>query len=262
MSIRVMSDVWRLKIPQSEKMVLLVIADHASDDGTNAWPSQATIAEKSSCTIRTVQRCVNNLVKSGYLRMEKGAGGSATCRDDRRPHRYTINLGKLRGDKLTTRNESRGVFDDDYEASLETDTGRLSRPMNHPLETPKETPKADDLFEKFWKVYPKKVSKGSARKSWAKITDPEAVIAGAERYASDPNRKQEFTAHPATWLNGERWLDIPDAPHKPQEARRGVFSLDPTPTPTPPRFTAPESRQGVPMPEEVRAIFNQARSRI
>ena len=62
MSIRLMSEVWRTDLPTVEKMVLLVIADHASDDGTEAWPSQATIAKKASISIRTVQRAVNSLV--------------------------------------------------------------------------------------------------------------------------------------------------------------------------------------------------------
>jgi DNA-binding transcriptional MocR family regulator len=118
-------------LPTVEKMVLLVIADHASDDGTEAWPSQATIAAKASISIRTVQRAVNSLVAAGYLWMEKGAGGSVNCREDRRPHRYTINIKRLRGDTESTR-EERGDIEADNGATLATPTGRLSRPMNHP----------------------------------------------------------------------------------------------------------------------------------
>jgi DNA-binding IscR family transcriptional regulator len=77
MSIRLMSEVWRTDLPTIEKMVLLVIADHASDDGTEAWPSQATIAAKASISIRTVQRAVNSLVAAVICGCRKGAGGSA-----------------------------------------------------------------------------------------------------------------------------------------------------------------------------------------
>lgn len=205
MSIRIMSEVWKTKLPTSEKMVLLCIADHASDDGTEAWPSQRLISEKSSLTIRTVQRCINNLTAEGWIRMEKRAGGSATCRDDRRPNRYTINLGKLRSDTVTRR-KVRDDIEDIDEATLETDTGRHTRPLNHPLETPIETP---DLFEEFWKIYPRKTAKATAKKAWAKVKDHKSAIAGAIRYAQDPNRVDAFTAHAATWLNGERWLDDP-----------------------------------------------------
>jgi hypothetical protein len=34
-------------------------------------------------------------------------------------------------------------------------------------------------------------------------------MAGAERYRDDPNRTDEFTAHPTTWLNRDGWNDAP-----------------------------------------------------
>ena len=68
----------------------------------------------------------------------------------------------------------------------------------------------DPHFEEFWRTYPRKAAKGAARRAWAKavrISDPGQIIEAASRYAQDPNRDESFTAHPATWLNGERWLD-------------------------------------------------------
>jgi DNA-binding transcriptional regulator YhcF (GntR family) len=207
MSIRLMSECWRTDLPTVEKMVLLVIADHASDDGTEAWPSQATIAAKASISIRTVQRAVNSLVAAGYLWMEKGAGGSVNCREDRRPHRYTINIKRLRGDIESTR-EERGDIEADNGATLATPTGRLSRPMNHPNKPSNETPE----FDLFWKSYPIKVGKAAAQKAWVKaikVESADVIIAGAVRYAEDPNRHPSFTAHAATWLNAHRWNDSP-----------------------------------------------------
>lgn len=69
-----------------------------------------------------------------------------------------------------------------------------------------------DEFDRFWQTYPRHEAKGEARKAWAKavkVAPPEVIIAGAQRYADDPNRDPAFTAHPATWLNRERWLDEP-----------------------------------------------------
>jgi hypothetical protein len=210
-----MSEIWKTKLPTSEKMVLLVIADHASDDGTEAWPSQRLIAEKASLTIRTVQRCINNLQEQGWLHMEKRAGGSINCRDDRRPNKYTIHLGKLRGDTMSQR-KSRGDIEGASEATLAPATGRLSRPMNHPKETPLETPINEISFEDFYKVYPRKTAKGAARRAWDKLgqEDREKAVEGALRYANDPNRDESFTAYPATWLNAERWADEPLPPRK------------------------------------------------
>jgi hypothetical protein len=197
-----MAEVWRTDLPTVEKMVLLVIADHANDEGTQSYPSQATIAKKASISVRTVQRAVNSLVSEGYIRMFKHSGGSAGCREDRRPHLYQINLGKLRGDNLSGRQEIPN------EATMTTTTGRLSRPMNHPID-----PSINHHdFDRFWSTYPRKVAKAAAKKAWEKairVANPDEIIAGAERYASDPNRHPAYTAHPATWLNAHRWGDEP-----------------------------------------------------
>ena len=187
-------------------MVLLIIADHASDDGTEAWPSQATMAAKASISVRTVQRAVNSLVAEKYLWMAKGQGGSINCREDRRPHKYTINIKRLRGDNLTTRDE-RGDFEAENGATLAPSTGRLSRPMNHPNKPSNET---SDDFDLFWINYPIKVGKQAAKKAWdkaIKVEAPDVIIAGVIRYATDPNRHPSFTAHAATWLNAHRWND-------------------------------------------------------
>jgi len=264
MSIRLMSEVWRTDLPTVEKMVLLVIADHANDEGTEAWPSQATIAKKASVSIRTVQRSVNNLVKEGYLRMEKHRGGSATCREDRRPHRYTIRISKLRGDRETTRIE-RGDSHDLDGATPTPDTGRLSRPKNLPNKPPLETP-----FDRFWSIYPIKVGKKKAEQAFDKASseaDIEIIIEGAIRYAGDPNRVEQYTAHPTTWLNGGRWADqpLPDrelskedkAARELAEARKRT-DLERLATERWKQELEEQSAKAVPMPESFRKLLHKS----
>lgn len=71
----------------------------------------------------------------------------------------------------------------------------------------------DMAFAEFWASYPRRAGKGAARLAWAKARRkgvlPEVIVAGARQYAADPNRTEQFTAHPATWLNQERWDDDP-----------------------------------------------------
>lgn len=67
-------------------------------------------------------------------------------------------------------------------------------------------------FDDFWAAYPRKEGKGHARRAWAAAIrkgPPEVIVAAAARYRDDPNREDAFTAHPTTWLNGERWTDDP-----------------------------------------------------
>lgn len=82
----------------------------------------------------------------------------------------------------------------------------------------------DAQFDQFWDIYPRKVGKIDARKSWNKArqtVSAEEIIAGAERYALErAGEDHGFTAHPATWLNQGRWMDEPAPPSKPVMSRR------------------------------------------
>jgi uncharacterized protein YdaU (DUF1376 family) len=111
-----------------------------------------------------------------------------------------------------------------------------------------------DEFEIFWNTYPVKIGKGTAFKAWVKALKKatlEVIIEGADRYAKDPNREGEFTAHPATWLNGERWLDQPLPPKRPKDGFRAAINV---PTIVPPRYSADEQPKGVPAPKNIRDI--------
>lgn len=68
----------------------------------------------------------------------------------------------------------------------------------------------------FWAAYPKKVSKGDARRAWVKAiqagTDPAVIVKGAAMYAQARAQEDpQYTVFPATWLNRERWTDDPAA---------------------------------------------------
>lgn len=64
-------------------------------------------------------------------------------------------------------------------------------------------------FEAFWAAYPRKTAKGAARKAWpaaeAKAA-PGEISAGLKRYIATKPSDIAY-CYPATWLNGERWLD-------------------------------------------------------
>ncbi len=72
---------------------------------------------------------------------------------------------------------------------------------------------ADPHFAAFWDAYPNKVGKGNARQAWLKAlrkgADPDELTRAATSFRDDPRRDPGYTAHPTTWLNGERWTDQP-----------------------------------------------------
>ena len=75
MSVRVMTQVWEVDLPDSEKLVLLALADCANDEG-GCWPSMKTLTAKCSKSDRTIQAAIKSLVAKGHLsRVEKPGKG-------------------------------------------------------------------------------------------------------------------------------------------------------------------------------------------
>lgn len=72
MSVKVMTQVFEeADCSGNDRIVLLVLADHAADDGSGAYPSQGTIARKARITDRTVRDCLRRLTATGYIKAVK-----------------------------------------------------------------------------------------------------------------------------------------------------------------------------------------------
>jgi hypothetical protein len=72
--------------------------------------------------------------------------------------------------------------------------------------------KRTELFGEFWSIYPRRTSKRGAESEFEralKRAQPDTILAGARRYRDDPNRTDEFTKHPSTWLHNDCWTDDP-----------------------------------------------------
>jgi hypothetical protein len=91
MSVQAMSWVFdHSEATGSCRLVLLSIANHASPDGTNAWPSVATIAAEARVSRSTAFRAIGELEEDGSILVEHGRGGPEVVRADRKPNRYTV----------------------------------------------------------------------------------------------------------------------------------------------------------------------------
>lgn len=82
---------------------------------------------------------------------------------------------------------------------------------------------ADPDFTEFWAAYPRKISKGAARKAYrsaviGKLADPKQITLRTELFRAEQKRlgvEVKYIPHPATWLNGERYGDEPEAENSP-----------------------------------------------
>lgn len=75
MSIRLMTMVWDIEFPtQSQKLIMLKLADYASDTGGSVFPATETIADKVGCDERTVQRALKAFRDVGLLHLVRAGG--------------------------------------------------------------------------------------------------------------------------------------------------------------------------------------------
>jgi hypothetical protein len=75
------------------------------------------------------------------------------------------------------------------------------------------------IFDEFWKLYPRKVSKRVAQKMWERMTKDEQQAAVEAlpvhiKYWRLKETDADFIPHAATWLNQGRWEDELDLKEK------------------------------------------------
>jgi hypothetical protein len=141
----------------------------------------------------------NGSVREELLAAGLWESGSAAVR----VHDFLV-YNPSRTEKERTRNRSRTI-----RASREGDGTGRGDVGGGGLE------EGDAAFAEFWAVYPRKVGKPKARIAFdqaLRYASLEDIMAGAKRYADDPNRTDEFTAHPTTWLHRDGWNDDPLPP--------------------------------------------------
>lgn len=87
-------------------------------------------------------------------------------------------------------------------------------------------PPADDRFDEFWTLYPRKVQKKTAKIAWKNMTKKkrEAALAALPAHIlhwDDP----KFIPHAATWLRAERWEDDLSSSKSATDHERRLLSL-------------------------------------
>lgn len=77
MSIKLMTQVWGMRLADSELLVLLALADAANDEGF-CWPGIASLCRKTNKSERTVQRSIRELEGLGHLTRKEIVGKGCT----------------------------------------------------------------------------------------------------------------------------------------------------------------------------------------
>lgn len=147
-------------------------------------------------------------------------------------HVDTWNVGKIPTNvgKLPTKSKQNTNF-----------SRRVKEKRNIKINIPPISPKGDLIvsFDKFWRIYPKKVAKKSAQKKFDSIFKKlppdkfdlllQIIITALElqkksdKWTRDNGR---FIPHAATWLNGERWKDEIELSDAERKAREKAEALE------------------------------------
>lgn len=204
MSIQIMNAVWEhSKSDGRARLVLLAIADHQGEIG--AWPSLKTLAKMSNASERSVQRDIEYLQNIGELEVHYQ---QAPTRSHYKSNLYFVRLPGVTDSNGGVTNTEPGVTNT---AGGVTTVGVQS--LKETITEPLENSIVSDLFNEFWKEYPRKSDRRAALKAFksalTRVTFEE-ILTGTIRYANDPNLPEKrYVKHPATWLNADAWENEP-----------------------------------------------------
>ena len=224
-SLSVVDTDWFLDLPLSTKAIYCHLNMRADDDGFVDAPNSIVRkigASKNDFDLLVAKRYVLKF-ESGIIVIKHWRMHNTIRQDRYKPTQFQEELKTLsikenksytdcqpsvnQMETKCSQNASADI-DIDLDIDKELDINKLYLGQK----TCEDTYKKEELFESFWKVYPRKVGKEKCR-NWFKSHKPneelvqkmiEAVeIQKKSKQWSDP----QYIPHPYTWLNQGRWAD-------------------------------------------------------
>jgi hypothetical protein len=238
---------WVLDSDVSAQAIRLyaVLRRYADQRTGHAHPSRRTLADRLQVAdVKVVDRALADLTRIGavsvYARQDEAGDRSSNGYILRRApapggggsDATTLghDLGG-RGPNATTPGRENPNRPPLSTPTVGVERGEEPQPGNHSQEPQLTLDVVEaDHFAEFWTVYPRKVGKVAARKAWTSATkrvNPDKIIAAVREY---PFRDDlTYVPHPASWLNGGRWEDDPNAVNPARNGHRaGPLAQIPT----------------------------------
>lgn len=216
----------KLKLPTKEKFTLLMLANYASNERGDCYPSIEALCVDTGLSRSSVKRALSDLASMGAIEIVTRKVDGVHI-----PNIYRVNLewqGSVQGGpgRFTQNRRSGhtepGVGSHRTEGSVHGEPLNLSvepviEPINEPT-TPPNPPSGGgavaDGFEPFWKAYPRKQARAAAEKSWKRLTreQQERALAALPGYVASAQWHRDggqFIPHASTWLNQARFDELP-----------------------------------------------------
>jgi hypothetical protein len=191
------------------KLVLIGIANHLGDQG--AWPAISTLARYANASERSVKRDIQELVELGELKVEVQ---NAPTRTQYKTNLYWLTIGSGVTDSAS------GVTDWVSRGDSSGKSGVTPVGTQNIILTIKEPSmkQAENEFDNFWNLYPKKVAKSEALRAWNKATKKKTaaeLLKLTKAYADGKLPEDKYIPYPASWLNKELYESVEVAEAKP-----------------------------------------------
>lgn len=224
----------------------LILRQHADTRG-DSFPSRQRLADMLGISLPTLDKARATLIEIGALTMDRRQGSngewlSCLYRVHWEPHGGGQESWHPPVKNLTPPSQETCTLTKTHLSKTQDLISPSSEPSEPPsgagLEPAPVMPEAAgkaatgrdrDAFDRFWRAYPRKVGKRAAQAAWTRAVrdaDPEEIIAGAIRYAQDPNREDAYTAHAQTWLRAGRWEDPPLPARNARQATGGQRRME------------------------------------
>lgn len=210
------------ELPDKAKLLYAVISALATERGY-CWATDAALAQRLKCGERTISRSVSQLKELGFVHTDVVPASEKKGGKERR-----IFVGAYAVEGIAS------FVYTGIAKNGETNIYSLNNINNPPISP---LPQNQDLFNRFWNLYPKKKGKESAKKAWGKLNPDDALChvmsAALKRQIKSEDWTKDggkYVPYPATWLNGRRWEDedagqAGDAPsHVPRYVRTEVIN--------------------------------------
>ncbi len=253
----------RIGLNPVEKLIGGELAYRAEDDTHHAWPTRSRLSDDTEVPVRTVARALAALEEKGLItRVGTKEATNAVIWRMNVEVEITAKLAhspsqtgtppqakmahppqaKMAHTKLTIESSSQVQASSSNSQARERAESHDDQPslLSSERPSPRTTIAAKKAsvdpmkgFDAFYRAYPRKVGRGAAERAWMSAIRSgatlETICAGLQWQIpklreADP----EFRPHPATWLNGKRYLDEPPAHLRPGYRQR-MGSYEPSP---------------------------------
>ena len=204
------------------KIVLYWLADHHNGETGDCFPSIGRLAQCCEMDKSAVHRHIGTLTTKGLISVKRRR------RDD---GGFTSNYYILHLEDPMLQNEEPPISKTQHPPVAKCEPNLGSNNLgNNEVVLVRNVDQTIRDFERWWKVYPRKVGKYKAAPLFAKVCNRmnfDELMDATIRFAqSMDGQEKRFIPHPTTWLNQERWNDeLSVEPHNVQKEVLSAMGL-------------------------------------